>query len=279
MHVSEAPMIRICLAGATGWVGESLVPVIDAAPDLELVGAVARGAAGDRLAQALHLDTLSPPVANLIVRATVEEALAVPTDVLVDFTAPTSVEHHAMAAIDRGVHAVIGTSGLSDPEYERLGAAATRAKVGVLACANFAISAVLMEHFALIAARHLASWEVIDYASAQKQDAPSGTARQLAARLAQVGEPVLQVPIDATQGAPAARGLTLNGTQIHSVRLPGYVIGAEVLFGLADERLSIRYESGSSAQGYVDGTLLAVRRVGTFTGLRRGLDTLLELES
>jgi 4-hydroxy-tetrahydrodipicolinate reductase len=272
-------MIRICLAGATGWVGQSLVPAIDAAPDLELVGAVARGAAGERLGQAPGIDTLSAPVANLVVRATIEEALAVPTDVLVDFTAPASVEHHAMAAIDRGVHAVIGTSGLSDADYERIGAAAARAGVGVLAAANFAITAVLMERLALIAARHLASWEVIDYGSADKPDAPSGTARQLAARLAQVGAPAVQVPIEATQGAPEARGLTLNGTQVHSVRLPGHVIGAEVLFGMPDERLSIRHESGSSAQPYVGGTLLAIRQVGTFRGLRRGLDTLLDLDS
>jgi 4-hydroxy-tetrahydrodipicolinate reductase len=54
------------------------------------------------------------------------------------------------------------------------------------------------------------------------------------------------------------------------------MIGAEVLFGMPDERLSIRYESGSSAEPYVGGTLLAVRRIGTFQGLRRGLDTLLD---
>ncbi|MDP9482311.1 MAG: 4-hydroxy-tetrahydrodipicolinate reductase [Chloroflexota bacterium] len=272
-------MIRICLAGATGWVGESLVPAIDAAPDLELVGVVARRAEGDRLAQALRLDTLSDPVANLIVRATVEEALAVPTDVLVDFTAPAAVERHVTIAIDRGVHVVIGTSGLSDAEYERIGAAAADAGVGVVAAGNFAITAVLMEHFALRAARHLASWEVIDYGSADKPDAPSGTARQLAARIAQVRAPAVQVPIEAIQGAPEARGLTLKGTQVHSVRLPGYVIGAEVLFGMPDERLSIRYESGNSAEPYVGGTLLAVRRVATFQGLRRGLDTLLDLDS
>ncbi|MEA2537015.1 MAG: 4-hydroxy-tetrahydrodipicolinate reductase [Chloroflexota bacterium] len=269
-------MIRICLAGATGWVGESLVPAIDAAPDLELVGAVARRAAGESLAHALRLDVLSPRTANLVVSATVEAALAVPTDVLVDFTAPATVERHALAAIDRGVHVVIGTSGLTDADYERIGAAADRAGVGVLAAGNFAITAVLMERFAVMAAKHLRSWEVIDYGAASKPDAPSGTAREVAARLGQVAVPEVQVPIEATQGAPEARGLTLNGAQVHSVRLPGYMIGAEVLFGMPDERLSIRYESGSSAEPYVGGTLLAVRRIGTFQGLRRGLDTLLD---
>ena len=38
--------IRICVAGATGWVGEALCPAIASAGDLRLVGAVARKAAG-----------------------------------------------------------------------------------------------------------------------------------------------------------------------------------------------------------------------------------------
>jgi hypothetical protein len=32
------------------------------------------------------------------------------------------------------------------------------------------------------------------------------------------------------------------------VRLPGYVISAEVIFGMPDQRLSIRHDSGASAR-------------------------------
>jgi 4-hydroxy-tetrahydrodipicolinate reductase len=55
------------------------------------------------------------------------------------------------------------------------------------------------------------------------------------------------------------------------------VISAEVIFGLLDQRLSIRYDAGSGAEAYVEGALLAIRRVGTFIGLKRGLDNVMDL--
>jgi dihydrodipicolinate reductase-like protein/uncharacterized protein DUF1479 len=102
---------------------------------------------------------------------------------------------------------------------------------------------------------------VIDYAHDDKIDAPSGTARELAARLSRVRPPEFTVPVKQTTGEPAARGATIAGAQVHSIRLPGFVISAEVIFGMPDQRLSIRHDSGSSARPYVDGALLAIRRV------------------
>lgn len=55
------------------------------------------------------------------------------------------------------------------------------------------------------------------------------------------------------------------------------VIGAEVLFGKHDERLGIRYDSGSSATPYIEGTLLAIRKAQKLNGLTRGLDSILDL--
>jgi 4-hydroxy-tetrahydrodipicolinate reductase len=50
----------------------------------------------------------------------------------------------------------------------------------------------------------------------------------------------------------------------------------EVIFGLSDQKLVIHYDGGSSAEPYVDGALMAIRRMGTFTGLRRGLDSIID---
>ncbi len=69
----------------------------------------------------------------------------------------------------------------------------------------------------------------------------------------------------------------MSGSQIHSVRLPGYLIGAEVVFGMPDQRLTIRHDSGGSARPYVDGALLAIRKVSTLVGVLRGLDVVLEV--
>jgi 4-hydroxy-tetrahydrodipicolinate reductase len=57
--------------------------------------------------------------------------------------------------------------------------------------------------------------------------------------------------------------------------LPGIVLAFEAVFGLPDERLTVRHDAGKGAEPYVHGTLLAVRRVMQVTGLVRGLDRLL----
>jgi len=128
---------------------------------------------------------------------------------------------------------------------------------------------------ALLVARHLPNREIIDYASAAKPDAPSGTARELAERLATVNTTSTQVPVDQTTGQREARGTTVAGTQIHSLRLPIFVVPTEVVFALPDERLSIRHDAGSTPTPYVAGTLLAIRAATARIGLVRGLDALL----
>ena len=175
----------------------------------------------------------------------------------------------------RGVRVVIGTSGLTSADYDEIEQAATAHHLGVIAAGNFSITAALAKHFALIAAQYLPSWEVIDYAQADKIDAPSGTTRELAEALGHIAKNELAVPIEQTFGPREARGATVNDTQVHSIRLPGYTLAFETLFGMPDERLTIRHDSGTSATPYVSGTLLAVQRVMNVTGLVRGLDTLL----
>jgi len=147
----------------------------------------------------------------------------------------------------------------------------------VLACGNFALTVVLLQKFAEAAARLIPQWEIIDYAHDDKVDAPSGTARELASRLGKIRAPQPTIPLDRTVGPREARGATLAGSQVHSIRLPGYVISAEVIFGMPDQKLSIRHDSGSSARPYVDGALLAIRKVSTLVGVRRGLDSVLDL--
>jgi 4-hydroxy-tetrahydrodipicolinate reductase len=44
-----------------------------------------------------------------------------------------------------------------------------------------------------------------------------------------------------------------------------------------DQELTVRHDAGSSARPYVDGALLAIRRVHTLVGVHRGLDTVLDL--
>ena len=262
-------MTRVCIAGATGWTGRALVSGVLAAPDLALVSAVARSAAGKDLGNALGGEAVGVPV-----HASVGEALD-GVDVLVDYTSVTAVKANALAAIDAGVAVVIGTSGLTADDFADIDAAARARSIGVVASGNFSLTAAMCQAAALLAARHLPQWEVLDYASATKPDVPSGTARELAERLGEVRRPELGHPITDLHGPQEARGATVGGTQVHSVRLPSFVVSTEVVFGLPDERLTIRHDAGSTPEPYVAGTLIAVRKAPSLVGLTRGLDTLL----
>ena len=264
--------IHVCLAGATGWAGSELARALGRTTDLSLVAAVSRSHAGRTLGDAIGDPTITCPV-----YPTAAAALANSCDVFVEYTKPDIAKTNVLAALEHGAHVVVGTSGLTDDDYAEIDAAARARQRGVLAVGNFALTVVLLQKFAEMAARLIPQWEIIDYAHDDKIDAPSGTARELAARLARVRSPEPTVPIDQTVGRPDARGATLSASQVHSVRLPGFVISAEIIFGMPDQKLTIRHDSGSSARPYVDGALLAIRKVSTLVGLHRGLDTVLEL--
>jgi len=265
--------IRVCLAGATGWAGSAVARAIVKLDDIVLVSAVSRTHAGKTLGEVLN-----EPALTCSVFATAQEALVTqPCDVFFEFTKPDAAKANILSALQHRVHVVVGTSGLTNKDYDEIASAAEKAGLGVLAVGNFALTVVLLQKFAEIAAKFITHWEIIDYAHDDKKDAPSGTARELANRLSQVRPSELTVSLDKVQGAVEARGASMTGTQVHSVRLPGYTISAEIIFGMPDQKLTIRHDSGSSAEPYMDGSLLAIRKVGTFAGLRRGLDSVLDL--
>ena len=226
-------MIRVCLAGATGWVGRPLASTIREAADLELVATVARrGGAG-------------------ITHTSIEDALSVPSDVFVDYTSAEAVKLNVMRAVHRGRHVVVGSSGLTNEDFVEIDDAARAKNVGVLAVGNFAITAALLQRFAVEAAKHIPDFEIVDIAYKEKMDAPSGTAREL------------------------AWNLGVAASTVHSLRLPGYTIGLEVRFGREDERLTLHYDGGPGAKPYISGTMLAIRRVGGLVGVVRGMDGIL----
>lgn len=262
--------INVCVAGATGWTGSLVTRHILASDEFRLAGVLARRHTGEDVGEVLGM-----PPAGIKIAGTLAEALRVPTDVLIDYTAPGSVKERTLASLEHNVRVVIGTSGLTAADFDEIAHHAEARGLGVIAAGNFSITAALAKHFALLAAQHLPSWEIIDYAHAGKLDAPSGTVQELAEALGQVAQNKLELALDRTHGAKGARGATIGGAQVHSVRLPSYVIAFETIFGLPEERLTIRHDSGTGAEHYVAGTLLAARRVMDVTGLVRGLDTLL----
>src|SRR3990172_2386238 len=225
--------IAVCIAGATGWAGSALARALVDVADFDLVAAVSRTHAGAALGS-----VIGRPGLTLEISASVGQALELGPDVLVEYTHPDVAKGHILMALRRGVHVVVGTSGLSDADYREIDAVAQEMGKGVLACGNFALGR--------------------------------------ANRLATIRESTLDVPLDEVRGPRESRGARLGGSQVHSVRLPGYVISLEAIFGLPDQRLTLRFDSGASAEPYVAGAVMAIRKVGRLTGLHRGLDSVME---
>ena len=250
MPPSQPEPIRVGVLGARGRMGSEVCRAVSSAQDMSLAASVDVGDSRDALTSA---------------------------QVVVDFTQPDAVMPNLQWCIEHGLHVVVGTTGFDET---RLGEVRswleTAPKVGVVIAPNFAIGAVLMMRFAEQAAPHYESAEIIELHHAAKADAPSGTARLTAERIArsraEAGRPDMP---DATSTAlPGARGAAVSGVPVHSVRLVGLVAHQEVLLGGAGETLSIRHDSLDRVS-FMPGVLLAVREVMKRPGLTVGLDVLL----
>ena len=246
-------MIKVGVLGAKGRMGSEVSRTVDTAPDLELAAAVDVGDARDPLAGC---------------------------DVVVDFTHPGAVMDNLRWCLEHGRSVVVGTSGFDDARL-----ATVRDSVGespsarALIVPNFSIGAVLMMYFAAKAAPFFESAEIIELHHAAKADAPSGTATRTASLIAEARAGAeLGPPPDATVSEVAgARGATLDGVRVHSVRLAGLLAHQEVLLGGHGEILTIRHDS-MDRSSFMPGVLLAVRGVGSLPpGLTVGLDGMLGL--
>jgi 4-hydroxy-tetrahydrodipicolinate reductase len=277
-------MIKVIIAGISGKVGKALATKISEQSDLQIVGAVSRTKQGIELQKFIELDSgpltsesLELDCKGPLISGSLEEAMQTAADVLVDYTSAQSVKSNVLMALNNGLHVVVGSSGLSAEDYLEIDALAKRKNLGVIAAGNFSITAGLLQHFSKIAAQYIPNWEILDFGSATKIDAPSGTARETAQLLAKAPSTKTLTNIGKNIGDIKARGATVEDTQIHSIRLPSFYSSAEIIFGAGSERLTIRHDS-LGADPYVMGTLLAIRKVTHTKGLSQGILKLLELE-
>lgn len=253
-HSTQSKTLRVGLLGALGRVGSTLVPFLNDATGVELVAALDRG----------------DPLESLL------EAQA---QVVVDFTHPDAALGNTLFCVAHGLHAVVGTSGLTPEHHEEIrGELARRPEAGVAVVPNFALGTVLAVHLAEQAAKFFESVEVIEMHHPKKVDAPSGTAvhtaQVLARRRAEAGVP--PAPDATTHAVPGARGADLDGVPVHSVRMSGYLAHEEILFGNPGETLVIRADCVDRA-AYGPGVLAAVKAIPATPGLTLGLAPLLGL--
>ena len=245
--------IRVAVAGYRGKVGSVLAAAFQSEPGIEYVGGIELG---DDLATFLHQKR---PRA------------------VVDFTQPSQALHNALAAVAAGASPVVGTTGLSADDVDKLETACKGKGLGGIVAPNFAVGAVLMMHLADIAAPHFDAAEVIEMHHATKLDAPSGTALSTAKRIAakRRDRPFSHQKAE-KETLPGTRGGEEGHVAVHSVRLPGFVADQEVIFGLPGQTLTIIHRT-TSRDAYIPGVLLAIQKVTSESRFYRGLDELLGL--
>jgi 4-hydroxy-tetrahydrodipicolinate reductase len=241
-------MIRVAVIGAYGRMGSVTCQAVEADDGTELV---ARVGSGDRL----------------------DAVLDAGADVAVEFTTPRTVKANTAWLLSRGVHTVVGATGLTDDD---LGALEARTgPANLLVAPNFAIGAVLLMRLAQQVARHFPHAEVVEGHHEGKLDAPSGTALRSARLIAGAREEdPPPPPADRGSSRPPSRGELVDGVAVHSIRLPGLVASQEVIFGGPGQTLTLRHDS-FDRWSFMPGVLLAIKRVGALPGLTVGLDSLL----
>lgn len=239
-------MLRVAVVGAAGRMGAVTCEAVEADGELDLV---ARVRSGDGL----------------------EKVLDAGADVAVEFTTPDTVGRNTAWLLERGVHVVVGATGLDDDDLADL--ERRTGPANCLVAPNFAIGAVLMMRLAAEVARHLPDVEIIESHHAGKVDAPSGTALRTA-RLIAEARAGGTAPGAASGASAPARGQLVDGIRVHSVRLPGLVAHQEVVFGGPGQTLTVRHDAVDRTS-FMPGVLLAVKAVPQRPGMTVGLESLL----
>jgi 4-hydroxy-tetrahydrodipicolinate reductase len=261
-------MIRVGVFGAAGRMGREVCKAVAGDPDLDLVAAV------DPHHEGLDLRTVTGVDTDLGISGSAEAMADRGTEVAVDFTGAVAARQNLAWCAASGIHAVVGTTGLSEDDFAELRSAFTRSSC--IVAPNFAIGAVLMMRFAELAAPWFETAEVIELHHDGKIDAPSGTAIATAQRMVDASPDWAEDPTTdmVLEGARGGRGP--GGIPIHAVRLRGLVAHQEVLLGTTGQSLVIRHDSYDRSS-FMPGVLLAVKEVSGRPGLTVGLDSLLGL--
>ena len=260
--------ISVVIHGATGRMGAETVRAVSAADDIVLVGATCHTPRGDTLPTPGGEVPLSTDLASLLD--------ATSPDVMVEFTHAEACMVAAPLAADRGIHMVLGASGLNAQQLQELDTMSREHGVGIIVAPNFALGAVVLKKLAEQAAAFFDYVDVVEAHHEMKIDSPSGFSMAIARGMRDQRDSDFQRNETTVHHLPETRGGDVGGAGIHSLRLPGRSAHHEVIFGAAGQTLSIRHDT-LGRDCYMPGVLRCVREVVNRPGLTVGLETVLGL--
>lgn len=249
-------MIRIAFSGIPGRLASAVADAATTADDLEVAAFFNPNRPGQE-----H--------GGVAITASHDE---VDADVVFESTEPTVVMENLRAWRGAGMAAVVGTSGFTLERIDEVRSFWSGEGPGCLIVPNFSIGAVLMMRFAEQAAPHFSGVEIIERHHHDKPDAPSGTSIATANRMSAAGGRAIELSDEVVAGA---RGASIGGIRIHSLRMEATLSDQEVALSRPGELLSVRH-TGTSYGAFADGALLAMRYVGEVSGVEVGLDGALD---
>lgn len=242
---------RVIVNGAQGKMGRLACETINKHPAFQLVAELGRA---DNLQQAI---------------------INTKAHIVIELTRADCVYENSLVIINNQAHPVIGASGLLPSQIEHLQALSIEKKWGGIIVPNFSIGAVLMMHFASIAARFLPEVEIVEAHHQQKLDAPSGTAMKTA-EMIEASRRQEKNSLQLKELVDGARGALHGNVNIHSLRLPGVLAQQQVIFGSLGETLTITHNS-IDRSSFMPGLLLACEQVQHLDKLHYGLECLLDI--
>jgi len=244
---------RVCVIGCLGKMGQVVCRGLLANHDYELAAAIDITRIGDDIGQALNTSHLGVPISSNLQKTLGEMKI----DAAIDFTTPAAVVSNVAQCLQESVPVLVGTTGISQEDSEKLHHLATNTNTPVLVVPNFAIGALLMMEFCKKAARYMPNMEIIELHHPQKIDKPSGTAL------------ITRETILKAMGKWNDEDTDL--VPIHSVRLPGMVAHQEVIFGDVGQCLTIRHDS-FQRDSFMPGIIIGLKQLFSVKGLKTGLD-------
>ena len=264
--------MEIGVLGCAGRMGRAVIAEILARPDCRLAGGI-EAAGHPVLGQDLGVLAGTEPAG--VVATSDAPALLAQADVVIEFSAPEASARHAELAADAGTGHVIGTTGLSAEQAERLLAAAARTPI--VWAANMSLGINLLIALAEQVARTLGpegfDVEIVEMHHRHKVDAPSGTALALGEAVARGRGVVLAEA--AVRGRDGLTGPRPAGAIGFAALRGGDVVGDHtVLFAGAGERLELTHRA-TDRRIYARGAVHAARWLhGRPPGLYRMADVL-----
>lgn len=262
-------LIRVGVFGAGGRMGAMVCRTVAACQAMELVAAVDPHHSGMDVsrvtgAELPGLQIAPGPEAMKQARATVA----------VDFTVLEAARKNLKWCAENAIHAVVGTTGFTTKDHERFRKTFTDSNC--LIAPNFAIGAVMLMRLAELAAPHFESAEIIETHHDAKVDAPSGTAIEIARRMADSSnewapDPTKSETVKGTRGGEAAPGIP-----VHSMRMRGAVAHHEVVLTTTGQALTLRHDS-YGRESFMPGVVAAIKAAPDLPGLTIGLDKVLGL--